>query len=483
MSEPHTDTVTRADAWEKTTIDVLARRSLENIEPERSAWRRLGDQFKTGGLLFAGDALVAVCFAGFWVQWTWPLLLGWLLTVLSYASSGLYRPRLHLTLLDQAPPLMSQFVVAMSAALTVPALLGVPLELRRHVAGAALMIGGMLLVRGLIFLGIRTGRSAGAVAHPTLILGDGTHAQQVLGVLSRHRTYGLNVVGYVADDRAAAGAEAGNGWRYLGDFASLPRIVEKHRVSVLLIDEMSVDRPQLLDGLRNRIGMPATFLLLRSWPMDGTRATGDHIGGVPILRLSRGWSMGQRISKRLFDILLSAALLLVLAPLMLLVIAAILIEDWHNPIFKQVRVGRAGRLFTMYKLRSMRPVTAQQSDTSWSDASAARIGRVGRIIRATSIDELPQLFNILRGDMTFVGPRPERPHYVEQFSAIFPEYHSRHRVTVGLTGLAQVNGLRGDTSIGDRVRHDNYYIDHWSLWLDINVMIWTLSQTFGARGT
>ncbi|WP_328476961.1 exopolysaccharide biosynthesis polyprenyl glycosylphosphotransferase [Actinoplanes sp. NBC_00393] len=479
---PQSDTASRAEGWERTTIDVLARRDRAGTRPERSAWRRFGEHFKTGRVLFAGDALVAACFAGWWVQWTWPLLLGWLFTVTSYASSGIYRPRLHLTLLDQVPQLISQFVVAMSVALTVPALLGVPLELRRHVAGAALMIGAMLLVRGVIFTAIRVGRSADMVAHPTLILGDGMHAQQVIGVLSRHKTYGLNVVGYVAAAPAAP-AEAGEGWKYLGNFAALPRIVEQHTISVLLIDEMSVDRPRLLDGLRSRVGMPATFLLLRSWPLGGSRATGDHIGGVPILRLSQGWSVGQRFSKRLFDILLAATLLVVLAPLMLLVIAAILVEDWHNPIFKQVRVGRDGRLFTMYKLRSMRPVAPDQSDTAWSDVAASRIGRVGRFIRATSIDELPQLVNILCGDMTFVGPRPERPHYVEQFSAMFPEYQSRHRVTVGLTGLAQVNGLRGDTSIDDRIRHDNYYIDHWNLWLDIKVLIWTLGQTFGARGS
>jgi exopolysaccharide biosynthesis polyprenyl glycosylphosphotransferase len=469
-------------SWEKTTIDILARREPQPPEPDKRPWRRLGEQLKTGRILFLGDALVAACFAGWWVQWTWPLLLGWLLTVGAYASSGLYRPRLHLTLLDQAPRLVSQFVVAMTVALTVPALLGVPLELRRHVTGAALMIGSMLALRGLIFAAIRLGRGAGAVAHPTLILGGGEHARKVLGVLSRHKTYGLDVVGYVAAGPVAADG-AGDGWRYLGDFAALPRIVEQHAVSILLIDQMSVDRPELLEGLRSRAEMPTTFLLLRSWPLGGSPATEDHIGGVPVLRLSRGWSLSQRVAKRLFDVVLATLLLIVLSPLMLVVIAAIMAEDRHNPIFKQVRVGRDGRLFTMFKFRSMRPVTDHQSDTAWSDASASRIGRVGRIIRATSIDELPQLFNILRGDMTFVGPRPERPHYVEQFSAMFPNYRSRHRVTVGLTGLAQVNGLRGDTSIDDRVRHDNYYIDHWNLWLDVKVLIWTLGQAFGARGS
>jgi lipopolysaccharide/colanic/teichoic acid biosynthesis glycosyltransferase len=157
--------------------------------------------------------------------------------------------------------------------------------------------------------------------------------------------------------------------------------------------------------------------------------------------------------------------------------------DGRSPIFTQVRVGRDGKHFTMYKFRSMKPAAIPHSDVAWSPESVQRIGRIGRIIRRTSIDELPQLVNILRGDMTFVGPRPERPHYVDKFSAMFPDYRSRHRVTVGLTGLAQVSGLRGDTSIDDRVRHDNYYIDHWNLWFDIKVLIWTLGQAFGARGS
>jgi exopolysaccharide biosynthesis polyprenyl glycosylphosphotransferase len=473
---------TRNQSWEKTTIDILAHRERRPAEPEKRSWRRLGEQLKAGRVVFLGDAMVAVCFAGWWVQWTWPLLLGWLLAVTTYASSGLYRPRLRLTLLDQMPRLVSQFFVAMTVALVVPALLGVPLELRRHVSGAALMLGAMLVVRSLIFAGIRLGRSAGAVAHPTLILGGGAQARKVLGVLSRHKAYGLNVVGYVATAPIPAD-QSGPGWRYLGGFDSLPEVVEHHEISLLLIDEASVDRPELLEGLRSRAEMPSTFLLLRSWPVGVSRATEDHIGGVPVLRLSRGWSLGQRVGKRLFDLVLATLLVVLLAPLMLLTVAAILIEDWHNPVFKQVRVGRDGRLFTMYKFRSMRPVAPDQSDTAWSDTSASRIGRIGRIIRATSIDELPQLFNILRGDMTFVGPRPERPHYVEQFSAMFPHYHARHRVTVGLTGLAQVNGLRGDTSIDDRVSHDNYYIDHWSLWLDVKVLIWTIGQAFGARGS
>jgi lipopolysaccharide/colanic/teichoic acid biosynthesis glycosyltransferase len=133
-------------------------------------------------------------------------------------------------------------------------------------------------------------------------------------------------------------------------------------------------------------------------------------------------------------------------------------------------------------LRSLRPADDEESATNWSVAGDLRLGPVGRFLRRTSIDELPQLWNILRGDMTLVGPRPERPHFVDKFSAEYDRYAHRHRVQAGLTGLAQVSGLRGNTSIADRARYDNYYIEHWSLWLDIKILIRTCAEILFARG-
>ncbi len=124
----------------------------------------------------------------------------------------------------------------------------------------------------------------------------------------------------------------------------------------------------------------------------------------------------------------------------------------------------------------MRPANETESQTQWNVASDNRVGPVGKFLRRTSIDELPQLWNIFRGDMTVVGPRPERPHFVEQFSSQFDRYAHRHRVQVGLTGFAQVSGLRGDTSIADRSRYDNFYIENWSLWLDIKIIIRTFRE-------
>ena len=152
---------------------------------------------------------------------------------------------------------------------------------------------------------------------------------------------------------------------------------------------------------------------------------------------------------------------------------AVRAEGGKGVIFRQTRVGRDGRLFELLKFRSMRPANETESQTQWSVAADNRVGKVGKFLRCTSIDELPQLWNILRGDMTLVGPRPERPHFVEQFSSQFDRYSHRHRVQVGLTGFAQVSGLKGNTSIADRARYDNFYIENWSLWLDIKIIIRT----------
>ena len=152
-------------------------------------------------------------------------------------------------------------------------------------------------------------------------------------------------------------------------------------------------------------------------------------------------------------------------------------------IFRQQRVGRDGaRLRVPEVAVDAAGRRAPTRRRTWSIATDDRVGPVGRFLRRTSLDELPQLWNILRGDMTLVGPRPERPHFVEQFSEQYDRYAHRHRVQAGLTGLAQVSGLRGDTSIADRARFDNYYIENWSLWLDVKIILRTFSEVAFARG-
>jgi exopolysaccharide biosynthesis polyprenyl glycosylphosphotransferase len=209
----------------------------------------------------------------------------------------------------------------------------------------------------------------------------------------------------------------------------------------------------------------------------------DHIGSIPIMRIRNPNLNGTaRLIKRMFDIAVAVMSLIILSPLLIGAALAVRLEGGHGVIFRQVRVGRDGKHFELLKFRTMRPANEHESQTLWCMAADHRVGPVGRFLRCTSIDELPQLWNILRGDMTVVGPRPERPHFVEQFSTQFDRYAHRHRVQVGLTGFAQVSGLRGDTSIADRARYDNFYIENWSLWLDIKIILRTFREVVLYRG-
>lgn len=172
-------------------------------------------------------------------------------------------------------------------------------------------------------------------------------------------------------------------------------------------------------------------------------------------------------------LLIAAVTLAAVSPVLALCALAVLLESGRPVIFTQEQVGLDGHTFLLHKLRSLHPVDELESQTRWSVVGDPRIGPVGRFLRRTSLDEVPQLWNVVLGDMSLVGPRPERPGFVLEFSAIHERYWARHRVPAGLTGLAQINGLRGDTSIADRARYDNYYIANWSLWLDLKIILMT----------
>jgi exopolysaccharide biosynthesis polyprenyl glycosylphosphotransferase len=185
---------------------------------------------------------------------------------------------------------------------------------------------------------------------------------------------------------------------------------------------------------------------------------------------------GYLIVKRLFDLVVASALLIVLMPVLLLIALAVRISSAGPIIFRQERVGLNGRKFWIYKFRTMETISRHVSDTQWTATEENQVTRVGRYLRRTSLDELPQLINVLKGEMSMVGPRPERPYFVEIFKREIPEYMTRHAVKCGLTGWAQVNGWRGNTSIGKRIQHDLFYMQHWTLWFDLKILFLTLRR-------
>ncbi|HEU0005633.1 MAG TPA: exopolysaccharide biosynthesis polyprenyl glycosylphosphotransferase [Terriglobia bacterium] len=190
-----------------------------------------------------------------------------------------------------------------------------------------------------------------------------------------------------------------------------------------------------------------------------------------------------RFWKRLLDLGVSLLALMLLAPLLALIALALRLSSSAPVLFKQQRVGQYGRKFWIYKFTTMAASSADESDTQWTTSQDERVTRLGRILRPTGLDELPQLINVLCGDMSLVGPRPERPHFVEIFRRDVPGYMRRHALKPGITGWAQVCGWRGDTSIRKRVEHDLYYLQNWTFWLDLKILLLTVigGRPAGAR--
>jgi Undecaprenyl-phosphate glucose phosphotransferase len=207
----------------------------------------------------------------------------------------------------------------------------------------------------------------------------------------------------------------------------------------------------------------------------------EEFGGLPIVNLQSVGVMGiNALAKRAFDLILSTLFLVLLSPLMLLVAALVKLSSPGPVLYRQERVGLDGKPFWMLKFRTMRD-SAEEEGPRFAEPADPRVTRLGALLRRSSIDELPQLFNVLVGDMSLVGPRPERPVFIDNFRRHIPRYQLRHMVKSGMTGWAQIHGLRGQTSIEKRVEYDLYYIEHWSLLLDLRILARTLAGGFLSR--
>lgn len=404
-----------------------------------------------------------------------------LLGVVLLTGGARYRARLHLSVLDELPTLVGRLLTAAAAVATVIALRHEQETVTIFLVNAAIAIGLVLVGRVSTTWLVGLGRRRRVTQHQTILIGGGGLAAELAEILRQHPRYGLSVVGFV-DDGTECVADAV--LPQLGGLADLDQAIRTHSADVLLIADGDFAERRLLDIVRSPAAQRCDLLVVPRMHHFATHSgIGDHVGSIPVNRVRTPNLRGPAHAvKRAFDVAVAGLALLITWPVIGLCMLASRIEGGPGVIFRQARVGRDGVHFDCLKVRSMRPANAADSATTWSVATDNRVGPVGRFLRRTSFDELPQLWNILRGDMTLVGPRPERPHFVDQFSAEYDRYAHRHRVQAGLTGLAQVSGLRGDTSIADRSRFDNYYIENWSLWLDIKIMIRTFSEVLFARG-
>jgi exopolysaccharide biosynthesis polyprenyl glycosylphosphotransferase len=398
----------------------------------------------------------------------------------AFAVKSLYKSRLTLSVLDDLPVIATSVpavvaLVALSSVVTAAST-----EVLAH---GALVLVLVVTARAATYAAIRWARSSGRVTYPTLIVGSGGTAGLLTRMLETHPAHGLRIVGLVGP-RAAADAEVRR--RVVEeDFRRLVHAAIKQRARVVVLTLSGAANEEILEALRRRESRVPFTLFVVPALQEMLHSPGvDRVGHIAVVRLRDPMLHALPVLlKRGFDVLVSGVAITLLAPVMALVAVAVRLEGGPGVLFTQTRVGLGGVPFVLYKFRSLHLAGPSDADHTWSAQDQMKVGPVGKFIRKTSLDELPQLFNILRGDMSLVGPRPERPHFVEEFGRTYHWYSFRHRVRPGLTGWAAVSGLRGNTSIQDRCLYDNAYIDNWSLWLDMKILVMTVKAVVRAEGS
>ncbi len=304
-----------------------------------------------------------------------------------------------------------------------------------------------------------------------IIVGGSGAGKEYEKQVNLNKHYGYVVVGYVSVNREINGK--------LGTYLELDEIIKKYKPHEVVLALSSSEEHNLQsivevcdnNGTRAMI-IPTTYRYFKA------KCQVDMIGNVPVIntRTIPLDSVANAIMKRTMDIIISSLMILVLSPVMLFALIGVKLSSKGPAIFKQKRVGRNNEEFTMYKFRSMR--VNEMSDTAWTTNEDKRKTKFGTFLRKTGIDELPQLFNVLFGSMSIVGPRPELPKFVEEYSKTIPLYKVKHQVKPGITGLAQIYGYRGDTSIERRIELDIKYIEEWSVYNDIKIILTTPFKMF-----
>ncbi|MDZ7315921.1 MAG: undecaprenyl-phosphate glucose phosphotransferase [candidate division KSB1 bacterium] len=316
----------------------------------------------------------------------------------------------------------------------------------------------------------------GAKPRNLLIIGAGPTARRFAYEIMTHRETGYQVLGFL-DDESNANSDLPR--PLLGRVSDIAKILANFAVDRVVV-ALSMKESRHLEqvvreceyaGIEVNI-IPDLFQFIHP------RAKVLNLNGIPLIGVRPNpvdtWQYVYL--KRAFDILFSLVFLVLVSPLMILIALLVKVTSKGPILFAQTRLGTQGRPFTIYKFRTMRVDSGGESDTRWTTPEDERVTPIGKILRRTSLDELPQFWNVLKGDMSVVGPRPERPYFAEKFRRHIPEYMIRHQVKTGLTGWAQVNGLRGDTSIEKRIQYDIFYIENWSFSFDLRIILLTLMK-------
>lgn len=329
-------------------------------------------------------------------------------------------------------------------------------------------------VRRVIRIFLKHLRKKGLNRKNVVIVGAGGHGRRVYDLFKLYPELGLNPVGFLTRHDSKIGNSVA-GIPVIGKYEDLPEVIKKYEVDLVIIAipfEIQSKLPELLHSIE---GTTVDIKIVPDYyPFFQVQSGFEVFGDIPFVSIRSspliGWNF---IIKRGFDIFFSFLFLLLFSPFFFIVGALIKLTSKGPVIYKQKRVGWDGKEFTMWKFRTMR-VDAEKDGPVFSKQNDPRCTPVGKILRKLSLDEIPQLINSLKGDMSIVGPRPERPVFIEEFRKKIPNYMLRLKIKAGITGWAQVNGLRGDTSIEERIKYDIFYIENWSILFDIKIILITI---------
>lgn len=399
------------------------------------------------------------------------------LSILLFRGRGLYQPQRTGSLLHEAGGVIQATAMGVVLLVALTFLAGSPLQSRAVVAVFSVLAPvGVIGFRMAGRLGLRSLRRRGFNLRHILVVGSGRLAEEIIQRIHGHPEAGLRVLGVVADV-GRGGRTTVAGIPILGGVSQLKEALHAgDRVDQVIIALPQSEVHSLEKILADLDDEIASVKLVPDLQHVMTlRSSVESLDGLPIIGLREspmvGWAA---VKKRLFD-LGACTLLAVPALLVGLVVAAGVGLSGGRPIFfSQDRTGLDGRVFRIFKFRSMRANAERDTGPVWAGKRDPRRTRIGAWLRRTNLDELPQLWNVIRGDMSVVGPRPERPVFIEEFRREIPGYMLRHKAKAGLTGWAQVHGWRGDTSLHERVEHDLYYIQNWSIGLDVRIILMTL---------
>jgi len=392
-------------------------------------------------------------------------------------SHGLYRPRRGRSRAAEAL-ILARVGLLGTLSVAAASFFWGELEISRLTVGifGSLATAGLIAFRYVARSILAGARRLGYNQRDVLIVGTGTLAQEIYIRLIGHPDAGLRVVGSLGPNRRGRNLP-----KVLGPYERLRELVSEYQIDQVIL---ALDRSDPTDPIKLIEELGDTTATVRIAPdllgIPTMNLATEELDGIPLICLVEtrilGWNS---VLKRSFDLVVAGMAVVALAPLLLAIAAAIKLDHPEAPIiFRQRRMSLDGRLFTMLKFRTMIPDAEARTGPRWADADDPRRTRVGRLLRRLNLDELPQLWNILIGEMSLVGPRPERPELIEKFRHQHSGYMQRHKIKGGLTGLAQVNGYRGNTSLARRLELDMEYARRWSLWLDLKIIALTALRSF-----